>query len=50
MSADLTQFLDGLLKSFGLIASAVALGGIAFAAVVLRPWHVSSSAPAAVSR
>lgn len=47
MSADLAQFLDGLLRSFGLIAYAVALGGIAFAAIVLRPWRAPQAAPAA---
>lgn len=46
MSADLAQFLDGLLRSFGLIAYAVALGGIAFTAVVLRPWRTSQATPA----
>lgn len=46
MSADLAQFLDGLLRSFALIAAATALGGIAFAAVVLRPWQVREPAPA----
>ncbi len=45
MSADLAQFLDGLLRSFGLIASALALGGIVFSAVVFRPWRVSEAAP-----
>ena len=49
MSADLAQFLDGLLRSFGLIASAVALGGIAFAAIVLRPWRASQAAPGLLS-
>ncbi|MEK7246696.1 MAG: CopD family protein, partial [Pseudomonadota bacterium] len=46
MSADLAQFLDGLLRSFGLIAHAVALGGIAFAAIVLRLWRAPQAAPA----
>ncbi|MEK7861670.1 MAG: hypothetical protein AAB295_00190, partial [Chloroflexota bacterium] len=45
MSADLAQFLDGLFRSFGLIAYAVALGGIAFAAIVLRPWRAPQAAP-----
>jgi putative copper resistance protein D len=45
MSADLVQFVDGLLGSFGLVAQAVALGGIAFAVFVLGPWRQSHFAP-----
>jgi putative copper resistance protein D len=48
MSADLAQFLDGLFRSFGLIAQAVALGGLAFAAIVLKPWRASAAAPTTV--
>ena len=45
MSADLAQFLDGILRSLGLIAHAVSLGGFIFAAAVLRPWRGVGAAP-----
>ncbi len=45
MSADLAQFLDGILRSFGLIAYAVALGGFVFVAAVLKPWRAVHAAP-----
>jgi putative copper resistance protein D len=45
MSAELALFLDGLLRSFGLIVHAVSLGGFAFAAIVLRPWRAPRATP-----
>ena len=47
MSAELAQFFDGLLRSFGLIASALALGGIAFVVIVFRPWRMAQATPTA---
>ena len=49
MSADLAQFIDGILRSFGLIAYAVALSGPVFVAVVLKPWRAAAPNAAAAS-
>lgn len=41
MSVELTQLLYGFLRSLGLLASAAALGSVAWSLVVLRAWSAS---------
>lgn len=42
MSADVAQFLDDLIKSFGLVAYALTVGGIAWGIAVLKPWQAAT--------
>lgn len=50
MSADVAQFVDGLIKSLGLVAYALTAGGIAWGIAVLKPWPTAAPGLAAATR